>query len=151
MSTNRNHIGISLHYFLFNALACVLILIGVKFGLDALARAAPVATFRDTIISYYRFTDSLRYEHYIFGVSKLHCAVAGIAFMFPFSRLAIKSIITTVINAPLIIPITRLMYYRFMGFLLALILSPVLGPLGILIVLKRYFQSRKLRKPKAVN
>lgn len=135
--------GMSWPYFVTNLLACLAVLFSAKYALDVLAGHAP-SHFQTIVETYHSHIDSLQ-DHNLFGVTPLHMIGVGASILFPFSRVALRSMIGAVVNAPLMMPLGRLMYYRAVGFFISLVFSPVLGPVGMLIILKRHFQIKKNR------
>lgn len=135
--------GMNWLYFVTNFLVCLAVLFAAKYALDMLAGHA-TSHFRVIAEAYHSHIDRLQ-DHNLFGVTPLHMIGVGASVLFPFSRVALRSMIGAVVNAPLMMPLGRLMYYRAIGFFISLVFSPALGPIGMLIVLKRHFQARKIR------
>lgn len=136
--------GMNWPYFLINFVVCLAALTATKIGLDTLSSHL-VNHARPAVEAYHSHMDSLQ-DYDLLGITQLHVLGVSVSALFPFSRIALRSLIGTVINVPLMMPLGRLMYYRAIGLLLSLALTPVLGPLGMMIILKRYFQFKQPRR-----
>ncbi|MDM1717427.1 hypothetical protein [Thiopseudomonas alkaliphila] len=136
--------ALTLANFILHFFVCLCVLFLIKLGIDALISHLPLE-LRRYARPYYQLNSSLS-QPVLLGLTKLHLAWIALSFLFPFSRVSMSRLTGSMINATLIMPLNRLIYYRFLGWFFSLLLSPVLGPLGMVIVLISYLQKKSQKE-----